>query len=204
MAVLLFDLDDTLYRSPSLRAARDEAIIAAVARAQGTGIAEARRQLAAARASAGTTTSALSRLGVSRQGFWDTLASVDPAGHVRPDDSLQLLLRRLCQWHQLAVLTNSPRSAASRVLATLGIDGYFSAVIGADDVPAPKPAAEAFLAAARALAVDPRQCVMIGNTAEKDIVPARALGMRTVLLGGSDSRADFRIAELADIERLPL
>jgi HAD superfamily hydrolase (TIGR01549 family) len=204
MAFLLFDLDDTLYRSPGLRAARDRAIMAAAARTLAVSPDEARVRFREAKQAAGSTARALESLGVSRQAFWDALASVDPRTHLSRDDALCGLLARLSCRHALAVLTNSPGRAGRAVLDALGISGAFTAVLGADEVPAPKPSREAFKAMLGLLAADPRQCVMVGNTAEKDILPAKELGMRTVLVGGEDARADFSIASLAELEQLPL
>ena len=44
-----------------------------------------------------------------------------------------------------------------------------------------KPDPRAFLAAAEALGAPPVKCIMVGDRIDNDIVPAKALGMATIL-----------------------
>jgi phosphoglycolate phosphatase len=65
----------------------------------------------------------------------------------------------------LAVCTNKGTEMANRVLAALGVAGEFAAILGADAVADPKPAAGHLLAALEELEVSPAQGLMIGDSA---------------------------------------
>ena len=82
---------------------------------------------------------------------------------------------------KLGLAANQP----ARVLQMLdghGIGKYFdnpgiSGVYGYR-----KPDVRLFLRACADLAVEPHECVMVGDRIDNDVVPARSLGMRTVLV----------------------
>jgi HAD superfamily hydrolase (TIGR01509 family) len=62
-----------------------------------------------------------------------------------------------------ALVTASPRSVADSVLTVLGAD-RFRVSVTADDTPHTKPAPDPYLAASRALGVDPARCVAVEDT----------------------------------------
>lgn len=64
----------------------------------------------------------------------------------------------------VALASNSPRVMLDRALAASGIAAAFDAVVCADDVAAPKPAPDVYLAAAAALEADPRACVALEDS----------------------------------------
>ncbi|MCD9874676.1 HAD-IA family hydrolase [Streptomyces guryensis] len=63
-----------------------------------------------------------------------------------------------------ALVTASPRAVADSVLAVLGADRFLVSVT-ADDTEQTKPAPDPYLAACRALGVDPARCVAVEDTA---------------------------------------
>ncbi|MFN8505749.1 pyrimidine 5'-nucleotidase [Kouleothrix sp.] len=93
-----------------------------------------------------------------------------------------------------AIFTNAPASYARRVLAVLGIERHFSHVF---DIHysglRPKPDPAAYQAVLGALGIEGSAAMLVEDTA-KNLPPARALGMTTVLVGEADERA----AALAD------
>jgi HAD superfamily hydrolase (TIGR01549 family) len=60
--------------------------------------------------------------------------------------------------------------------------GYFTHNITQDDFPLTKPDTRYYEAIVRKIGVDPETCVMVGDRIDKDVIPARLLGMRTVLV----------------------
>jgi phosphoglycolate phosphatase-like HAD superfamily hydrolase len=54
---------------------------------------------------------------------------------------------------QQALATNKSKPEAERILAHLGIDGYFDLLVGYDDVPNPKPSPDMILLTLEALGV---------------------------------------------------
>jgi HAD superfamily hydrolase (TIGR01549 family) len=89
---------------------------------------------------------------------------------------------------KLGLAANQP-AVALDLLAAHGVRHYFqnpgvSAVYGYR-----KPDVRLFLRACVDLGVEPHQCVMVGDRVDNDVVPARSLGMRTVLLRTGRHRA---------------
>ena len=64
----------------------------------------------------------------------------------------------------LGVCTNKQHDLALRILEILGIRGLFSAVAGADDVPASKPDPAHLHAVARRMGLSSQRCVYVGDT----------------------------------------
>ncbi|MGH7815502.1 MAG: HAD family hydrolase [Candidatus Binataceae bacterium] len=97
-----------------------------------------------------------------------------------------------------------------RILAAAKLDSFFSAVIDSSRVGAFKPDPSVFKAALAKLRIAPESAAMIGDSPNKDIAPARSLGMRTVWLRTSetgiapaaDARADFTIDKLGALAKL--
>jgi putative hydrolase of the HAD superfamily len=105
---------------------------------------------------------------------------------LRPD--IDRLLRRLSdRGLKLGIVANQPQAARER-LARAGIGDLFdyqglSGITGYR-----KPDPRAFLAAADALGVPPAACIMVGDRVDNDVVPAKALGMATILFRGGRHR----------------
>lgn len=102
------------------------------------------------------------------------------APHLTPVPGARELLGRL---HGagvgLAVASAAPRANRTFVLEGLALRPLFSHVIGAEDVTRGKPSPDIFLAAARALGVEPSACVVFED-AVNGILAARAAGMFAV------------------------
>ena len=88
---------------------------------------------------------------------------------------------------QLGIVANQPQAARER-LARAGIGDLFEyqGLSGLTGFSKPDP--RAFQAAAEALGVAPADCIMVGDRIDNDIVPAKALGMATILLRGGRHR----------------
>jgi FMN phosphatase YigB (HAD superfamily) len=105
---------------------------------------------------------------------------------LRPD--VDRLLRRLRERElRLGIVANQPQVARER-LARAGVGDLFEyqGLSGLTGFSKPDP--RAFQAAAQALGMTPADCVMVGDRIDNDIVPAKALGMATILLRGGRHR----------------
>lgn len=152
--------------------------------------------------------------GTTLNGLWHHHA-VDPEDYlayvhavpleemIHPDPDLSSMLRELPQ--KRVIFTNANRQHAERVLACLGVSAQIDVII---DLFALEMTNKPELAAyGRALELagetDPRACVLADDL-PRNLVPARALGMTTVLVGPEqqDGAADVRIERITDLTRV--
>jgi len=86
-------------------------------------------------------------------------AGVAPMGGARE------ALVRLKPTHRLGLATNTARAETEFILARLDLATLLDAVVTREDYVEPKPAADAYLAAAAALGLVPQECAVIEDTA---------------------------------------
>jgi len=79
----------------------------------------------------------------------------------------------------MAVATSGARPGVSRMIARLGWERFFGAVVSAEDVRRGKPAPDLFAEAARRLGVDPRRCLVFEDT-DDGAAAGRAAGATVV------------------------
>lgn len=115
-------------------------------------------------------------------------------------DGMDRLLRSLSiAGHPQAVLSNACGAYVRAVVAANELDEepgvrmpLFKAVLGADEVPAAKPAPDGLVACCGALGVRPEACVYVGDS-PTDGDAARAAGMRSVgVLWGANPEAKLQ------------
>ena len=88
---------------------------------------------------------------------------------------------------KLGVVSDAPRLQVWLRLCTLGLQHVFDAVVTFDDTGERKPAPAPFREVLRRLDVQPGHAMMIGDWAERDVVGAKSLGMRTVFARYGDT-----------------
>jgi beta-phosphoglucomutase family hydrolase len=94
-----------------------------------------------------------------------------------------------------AVVTSTPRANLEMILESLGLAGWFEALVTAEDVTRGKPDPEGFLLAARKLGIEPRRCVVIED-APAGLEAAKAAGMRAIGVTTTHPAADLGAADL--------
>lgn len=88
-------------------------------------------------------------------------------------------LARLGASHRIALATNTARAEVAFILDRLGMGSLFHATIAREDYLHPKPAPDAYLAAAAALGLSPVECAVVEDT-ERGIQAALAAGARAI------------------------
>lgn len=109
-------------------------------------------------------------------------------------------LRAMAAVRPVAVASNSPREMLDVKLAGLGITDVVTATVAIEDVAEPKPAPDMYLAAARALGVDPADCLGFEDS-ETGADAALAAGLQLIAvpsLPGQEPRAPRRLASMDD------
>lgn len=80
-----------------------------------------------------------------------------------------------------AIASGSPMPRILRNLEMAGLTGRFDAIVAADDVPRGKPAPDVFLAAAKALGIEPARCMVLEDSAA-GVEAGKRAGMITVMV----------------------
>lgn len=99
---------------------------------------------------------------------------------VYPDVAPALTALRLA--HRLALVTNGSPDLQRAKLAGAGLAPFFDAVVVSGEIGIGKPDARPFALALAALGVAPGRAVMVGDSSDRDVVGARAAGIRAILL----------------------
>jgi putative hydrolase of the HAD superfamily len=200
---IFFDLDNTLYpASTGLWQTLKERMNSYMRERMGIPAAEIPRLREKYFREYGTTLRGLqANHAVDAPDFLAYVHDVPLQNYLRPDPDQQAMLASLATRN--LIFTNADEAHARRVLAFLGIEDCFSAIIDVNRMdPYCKPDPEAFaLAMQQAGEPDPGRCVMIDDLAHTTRA-ARALGLYAVLYGTAlqDAEAD---ASLTDWRALP-
>ena len=101
------------------------------------------------------------------------------AGHRLLPGAVELV-RRLAERAPVAIVTNGPPDIQRLKIEQAGVAPYLSAVVISGEVGVGKPDPAIFSAALDRLGVGPERAVMIGDNWERDVLGARAVGMRAV------------------------
>ena len=110
------------------------------------------------------------------------------------------------QGHAVGICTNKPEGLAEQLMADLGVRDQFGSLVGADTLPVRKPNPEPLFEATRRLGVDPKACLLVGDS-DTDRNTARAAGVPSVLVTFGPSGEDMAALEpealLDDYAALP-
>ncbi|MFH0929065.1 MAG: TIGR02253 family HAD-type hydrolase [Candidatus Aenigmatarchaeota archaeon] len=100
-------------------------------------------------------------------------------GLIYPYPNVVPTLNKLRKKYKLAIISDAPRIQAWLRLAAMGIQDKFDCVITFDDTKVKKPNKKPFLYALKKLGVEPKECLMVGDSLGRDIAPARKMGFKT-------------------------
>jgi len=107
----------------------------------------------------------------------------------------------------MAVVTSKRRPMALRGNECIGIDKYIKTVISCDDIPNPKPAPDAMLAAIEQLGIKPEECLCVGDS-PFDLQSGHNAGTKAVAVGYTlfkweemleKGKPDYTIASISDL-----
>ena len=106
---------------------------------------------------------------------------------------------------KLAVVSDAPGKEAWLRLCALGFHHIFDVVVTFEDTGFRKPAPEPFLKALERLDIIADETIMVGDWAERDVIGAKKVGIRTVFAKYGDtfntmhSGADFEIDDIVEL-----
>ena len=115
-------------------------------------------------------------------------------------------LQALHKANKLAIVSNFYGNL-SHVIDDFGLSSYFETIVDSTNVGIAKPDKEIFMVAVKQLNLSPECCTVVGDSYYKDIMPAKAIGCRTIWLkqkGWADDTAtgdaDVIISSLTELE----
>jgi len=106
---------------------------------------------------------------------------------------------------KLGVVSDAPQAQVWLRLCSLMLQHVFDAVVTFDDTRERKPHPAPFQLVLKRLSADPREALMVGDWAERDVVGGRSLGMKTVFARYGDtfdtreSGADYDIDDVFEL-----
>ena len=180
MNAWVFDLDDTLYPpEQGLMALIQARINAFMVDAVGLPAEDARLLQRQFLNEHGTTLAGLmANYAVDPEKFLREVHDV-PLDSLEPNPALAQVIARLPG--RKYVLTNGARFHAARVIDRIGLTGLFDGVHAIEDMDlTPKPAPATYRRFLEKFAIDPKRAIFFDDT-PKNLIPAKALGMTTVL-----------------------
>jgi beta-phosphoglucomutase len=193
-AALLFDLDGTLVETDPLHHAAFDAVLAETGRSIGWDD-YVRRIMGAPNVETfawlfpdATPDERAAAAARKEAMFRDALG----AAEARPGIAA-LLDRAAAEGAPVAVVTNAPRPNAEATLRAIGLRDRFATLVIGDEMERPKPHPDPYLAAARALGVDPAAAVAFEDSLS-GLRAAVAAGVPTFALRGPLPDADLLAA----------
>lgn len=121
-----------------------------------------------------------------------------------------LLLKRLCSLYKMGVVSNFYGNV-STICQEAGLAESLAAILDSTQLGFGKPNPEIFRRALQALDVAAEESIFIGDSYDRDILPARGLGMKTIWVKGPYPRlpadagpVDNWISSLTELESLLL
>lgn len=136
-------------------------------------------------------------LGKSKKFYAEAFATQFPfQQYVSQDKDVQSAISFLKQKKiGLGVYTSLPREPLVTILGLLGLHSDYFTLLSGDDVQKGKPDPEGFEKIVQLCGVPAQQILFVGDSEQKDIIPAKSVGMKTVLVCGASLLADYSAAD---------
>ncbi|MBI5002530.1 HAD family hydrolase [Candidatus Woesearchaeota archaeon] len=197
-----FDLEGTLLKNPLYDAAVED--FAYQLYLQETGkqrTAETKKEFDALLKQQGRKSLIFVSLGKSKKFYAEAFATQFPfQNYISRDEDVQNVISFLKQKKiGLGVYTSVPRGQLITILGLLGLDPLDFTLLSGDDVQNAKPDPEGFEKIVQCCGVPAEQLIFVGDSEKKDIIPAKSVGMKTILVCGSSLVADYSALDFKEL-----
>jgi HAD superfamily hydrolase (TIGR02253 family) len=116
------------------------------------------------------------------------------------------MVKALRERFSLGVITNGLPDVQYRKIEAIGLGGLFSTIILSEEIGIRKPDPRIFQMAARALKVQPEECLFVGDSHRNDVIGSKAAGMQSCWYNrdnyspdNTDVKADLIISRLEEL-----
>lgn len=203
IALLGFDLDKTLYKpDPKIDERIQEYICRKASEILGVSYNEAKRRFHESYSKTQSGTLSLNDLGIEN-GFeivQEALENADVASVLERDGRLIEMLNRLSVPYRLFLLTSSNQDSALKKLSALGINPKIFSPAFYGYPPSERVNGLPFPEISRQYGVPFERMMFVGDRENVDIIPAKQLGIKTAIVHGKSSEADYQLDEIYDLE----
>ena len=181
LRAIVFDLDGTLYQDEQLGEEVHQAACRYVASLQGIPADQASLVLQQARSCLSGSGGTLSRATVSLGGDLKELhrrfnLEVHPEDLLHPDPRVLELMGKLGRRYELYLYTNNNRALSDRIMAQIGVAGFFKRVFTIEDSWSPKPDQQVLQGILDAIGRKPGETLFVGDRYEVDLLLPASLG----------------------------
>ncbi|MDD4983393.1 MAG: HAD family hydrolase [Candidatus ainarchaeum sp.] len=137
--------------------------------------------------------------GIDRYEYLSKVFSLDPEKHIVKTKGLPEFYAKIKD--RSLILTTAPKSWAKKVLTYLEIVDYVgdNLITGEPDIRKPNPLV--FINALKMLKSEPENTYSIGDQEHSDIIPAKNIGIKTIIVGKSKS-ADYEVKDTKELMKL--
>jgi len=208
---IFFDTGDTLYTNEEMEKAYPKKLRDLVVETRGISKEEAKQLIDETAAKLKGTVKhvtkvrTMAELGFTRPQVHEAFCKVNPKEFLSPDPELDLLMANLSKKYKLGIISNFKRSHILEILEALGLSSdWFPLLVTEDIVQEIKPDHEPFLKAIEISGFLPTECLYVGDSPTKDMLPAKEVGMMTVLIAQNSAQEDTENADavIGDVKEI--
>lgn len=201
---LCFDVDGTLYRnvpqvwdSIKLQAYRE------VMKEKKWDMEKTENEFGRLYKKLGSSTKVLEKLGINGQNFFiNAFKKVNFRKIIKPNKDLREMINNLKRKYIVGILSNGNKDSVKRKLSAAGLNiSMFCPSLTTYEFGILKPDPEPFLEVIKMAGVKPEQSVYIGDREETDILGARNVKMKTLIVGGKSKFADLSITDIRELKK---
>lgn len=121
----------------------------------------------------------------------------------QPYPEVKETLARLKEKYQLILVSNTDLFSINMVLDKFGLQPYFERIFLSYDLGIIKTDKNFFKLVLSEMGLDVNDCVMVGDSMQSDIIPAKRIGMNAILIDRKNTR-DFhpKMKDLKELEKV--
>lgn len=209
MKLIIFDIDGVLEKEEKIIEERRKALLNFLMEKYSISKQEAEKRKENAKKhlpseKKNTTVEVYIKAGLKRQEYFDTLNKIDPKGLIEGHKNCKKTLKKLNK-ETLVAYSNAPQYVSIRTLKILGIEKKLNKVFSAEEFRESKPSKANLKKILSEMDFEPKNTVMVGNNPVKDLLPAKELGMTTILFSQNTKReknSDYVVDDLIQIPEI--
>ena len=134
---------------------------------------------------------------IDRYKFFEKTWNLNPEYYLEKNTILNDIFN--CLEDKVAVLTAAPKIWAEKALTYLGIYEFVKDKLFTGEPDLRKPNLEIFRRVAKSFGTEPENVYSIGDQEYSDIIPAKQIGMKTIIVGSKSKHADYQINTIDEL-----